>query len=253
MWCTMATVTGHVAVGCVDNCLSLLFISLSLRPFVWAKKGECNVPNLEPNHSNTFFQFSYSFNLDTKKCQTSTINTVSASDIFRPHTQCSWLSITQSLLTRRHLSQSLVLAGMMLPITILSLSPPPPLNLKGITRHKITIATVTRFCHPFLRLKFNTITWILPDLRNWTPCQASIPGVPFMSTGPSVAGASFSLPSSPSLSIVAGSVCTASPLLGAASFTPASLACSCFSLNCSHRGVSWSTWQRRSTLPVEHT
>ena len=85
---------------------------------------ECNIPNFDSKHSDTFFSVLVFLQSRHKQIpKKHHINTVSTSHISNTHItftrNAADHNITQSVLTRCHLPQSIVRAGKMLSITIL--------------------------------------------------------------------------------------------------------------------------------------
>ena len=94
------------------------------RKLVVRPSPDCNIPNFDSNHSDTFFSVLVFLQSRHKQIpKKHHINTVSTSHISHTHItftrNAADHNITQSALTRRHLSQSIVRAGKMLSITIL--------------------------------------------------------------------------------------------------------------------------------------
>ena len=104
----------------------------------------CNIPNFDSNHSDTFFSvLVFLQSRHTQIPKKHHINTVSTSHISHTHItftrNAADHNITQSVLTRGHLSQSIVCAGKMLSITIL-----PP-SKKSTQRKIIVVMWLPKF------------------------------------------------------------------------------------------------------------
>ena len=104
-----------------------IFGALKFRWRTIAERSVCNIPNFDSNHSDTFFLVLVFLQSRHKQIpKKHHINTVSTSHISHTHItftrNAADHNITQSVLTRRHLCQSIVRAGKMLSITRCSLN-----------------------------------------------------------------------------------------------------------------------------------